>query len=213
MKIPKTFLPENKNLEEKLKQLEEGYKAQKQNLSPKIEETELNKVLKNIQEVRNHELYSQIRPLLEKSDYTLMKSKKRYEYWIKPADFDEKNLFIRLKDDPEHYMFSIVEENKLEKFCKKFEDESKKLPLNVVLTSVAIAAGATSSVYFSFCVKNGIPMMPIVGVLGAVVTFVAAIRLMEYFAKNIHEKNKKNTEKYCRCLIRNEKEALEAAFS
>jgi len=213
MKIPKTFLPE-KDLEEKLKQLsEEKPKTQEKNLSLKIEKEELDKALEKIRNVRDHEVFSEIRPLLEKTGYTLMENKKRYEYWIKPAMSDEKYLFIRVKDKTKHYTFSIVEENNLEKFCQKFEYENKRIPLNIFLTTVAIAVGATSSAYLPFYLKAETQILPIVGILGAIVIFFAGICSMEYMQKYTNEKNKKDTEKYCIRLIRNEGEALKWAFS
>ncbi|MDP2909025.1 MAG: hypothetical protein Q8N77_04445 [Nanoarchaeota archaeon] len=211
MKLPQLFLPENKNLEEKLKQLAEEPKIQEQENKYLIDKTELDELLKEFYNLpENHNgLCSKLESLLGKAGYTLRKSKKHYKYWSKPADFDKQYLFIRQKGkekQEEHYSFVMVEENKLEKFCKKFEYERKLIPLNVYLTICALSVSATSlnflPLYFKKDALFAIPMAAV----------VVALSTAPYMIKYLYGKNKKNTEKYCNYLITNDEEALREAF-
>ncbi|MBM3199513.1 hypothetical protein FJZ53_01160 [Candidatus Woesearchaeota archaeon] len=210
MKIPETFVPE-KSLEDKIERLGEGYVSQGRNVTPKIEKKDINDLLKNICSVRDYEVFSEIRPLLEKTGYTLMKSKKRYEYWSRPAGLDEKHLFIRIKDKTEHYAFSTVEENNLEKFCKKFEYGKKQAPLNVILTVATTAVTTLSGMTaFAFLYETG---RVSVGLYGVALFAFSGIVLGTYLAERLKKKNKNLTKRYCLNLIRDDQEALKAAFS
>lgn len=212
MKLPQLFLPENKNLEEKLKQLAEEPKIQEQEKKYFVEKTEIDELLK---EFRNQpenysQLCSKLESLLGRAGYTLTKSKKHYKYWSKPADFDKQYLFIRQKGkekQEEHYSFVMVEENKLEKFCKKFEYERKLIPLNVYLTICALSVSATSLNFLPLYLQNGalfaIPMAAV----------VVALSTAPYMIKYLYGKNRKNTEKCCKYLITNDEEAIRKAFS
>jgi len=132
MKIPKTFISE-KNLEDYTeKLLKEEPKVRVDEFKPAVERSDLEKVLELFdteyaRAFSDEHLWENIDRLVEKSDYKLVSQRLKSKYWSRPSSNDSEESFVFIKNFKANgnpcYSFAIVENKKLEEFCKRFEKE------------------------------------------------------------------------------------------
>jgi len=216
MKIPKSFLPE-KGLEEKINQLGEEPKINKNNPEKKPYAEELELLLSEFKPAWTDydTVYCKVELLAEKAGYTKTKHTPMCDYWVKPADFGGKYVLASFgKRFQKHYIFAMMKEDKVKKFCKRLEYQRRMVyPKTLLLAGSVISLSLPLSyACSSFPAGNFLKDM----VSWVLPSFIAmpALLSIPHVARYFRKRIGKGLEKYCTGLILNDdKKAVEAAFS
>jgi len=216
MRIPKIFLPENKNLEDKVEQLAKEPKTHEKECRAKHSE-ELEKLLSKFYPpyVDYDLIHSEVTDLAENMGYKQINKKSSYEYWVKPTGFGESYVLVSFgKKSEKYYMFARIKDENFEKFCNKLEYQRKMIcPKSFILTGFVLSASLTMSyVCSSSPIGNFLKdvvswMMPSMFTIPAVLSIPS---IVQYMRRRIG----KGLDKYCiGLIIGDDRKALEAAFS
>ncbi len=217
MKIPKTFLPE-KELENKINQLVEEPKTYKKDDKTNVNSTELEELLKEFNSpwVDYDSVYTKAFQLLSKTGYAQINDKKfKCEYWTKLVSPDESYLFtVYGKKYEQHYIFSRIKNDKVEKFCKKFERRRKMVYLkSFLLTGLAISGFLSTSYLFSYYPQGNF-LRDLLSWMAPSMLVIPTILSIPRVIKYIRGRTTKGLEKYCIGMITgDDKKALTAAFT
>lgn len=122
-------------------------KNKKESIQKNLEQT-----LKLLESPQQDKVYSKVSKLIKQTGYKPANLKESFcEYYTKQTKDGENFVFIRSpysrEEEKYHYGFEKIKPNKLEEFCKKFDNFYKdKLSLPITLksylTGMAIGAGA-----------------------------------------------------------------------
>lgn len=230
MKVPKTFISE-KNLEDYTERLlNKGPKKKIDDFKPAVERSELERVLELFdteysRAFSEEHLWENIDRLVEKSDYKLISQKLKSKYWSRPSPYNTKESFIFIKNFKTNgnpcYSFAIVENDKLEEFCKRFEKERSIINGHKTvygpLAKGAIIGGALGliadyAIARAIGSSNSFTSAGICS-LGVMFGFFYGAFVIKYFQK----KNKEKLNKNYKCLMTSSntasKDVIRSAFS
>lgn len=229
MKIPNTFIPEHKSLEQKTEQLLEEAKIIKEQTQDDAKERLLNMLMSYLNTEplsRPIELYNILGGTLENESYSSMalKTKQKGEYWTKKISASETKVFFKKhvthrSPKKTEYGLAILKEKNLELFCKKMEKHTKEENnirgyfldnynfLNFVI------GGLTAAVAVNYLIsqippdildttKNSIIFLTS---LASVASVCIGGQCLDSY---LHNRNKKKMIKLCSYYTEDEKEAL-----